>query len=69
MVITKENILLQNGNQKSALNSILNAITEDKSEMISKEKVFMPSETSTLENRGSQNFSFGLRKESYHFEE
>jgi hypothetical protein len=69
MVITKENILLQNGNQNSALNSHLNSITEDKSEIISKEKVFMPSETFTLQNRESQNFSFGLRKESYHFEE
>lgn len=67
MVITRENILLLNGNQNLALNSNLNRITEEKSEMISKEKVFMQSETFTLENRGSQNFSFCLRKESFHF--
>jgi hypothetical protein len=69
MVITRENILLLNGNQNLALNSNLNRIAEEKSEMISKEKVFMPSETFTLENRGSQKFSFGLRKESFDFEE
>jgi hypothetical protein len=67
MIITKEHILLVNCNQNLALNSNFNRITEEKSEMIPNEKVFVQSETFASQNRESRNFGFGLRKESLHF--